>query len=560
MIEFTAPIIKKRVFEKIGLLDGDFKRGYGVEFDFCYRAKQEGFRLWVDDSNHFIHKGQCTINKHEGIIAYSSKANIELNHVMLNKYGYNWRNIMFEDMNIDPSFDMKISVYTTIYGDYAHLKPIPQQTIKANYYCITDNKELTCPGWETIVQEAPSQYTHPRMKAKYFKLFPWAVKHISDSDVSIYIDGSIEVKSNRFIEYCIKHLDDDFTLFRHPQRNCIYEEIEASKPLKKYQSENLVGQGNSYKKEHPANWGLWACGVMVRKQSDKIKKLMADWMNEINKWTYQDQISFPVVCKRNNFIPTSFPDNQYSNDYFNVIWHDDGVKEKPLKTPTVSVLMPIYNTPIEILKEAVESILKQTYKDLEVVVVVDCGTKEILSYLKSIDKVKVIENDTKNGVAYALNLGLQQCSGNLIVRMDGDDIADPTLIDKQVKFFQRHPHADVCGVQLKSFGAQTIVSRHPYKVTRNMAAKNDGCWFLNHPGVAYRKSVVMSVGGYDSSLKGLPEDYDLWCRLLNEGYVIYNQQEILINYRITHNKPSPPEWIPFLESRRNSLKTKMNRK
>ena len=562
VIEFTAPIIKKRVFEKIGLLDGDFKRGYGVEFDFCYRARENGFRLWVDDGNHFIHKGQATINKHEGIASYSHKANLELNHVMLNKYGFNWRNIVFEDVDIETNFNMKISVYTTIFGDYANLKPIPQQTVKADYYCVTDNQKTTCIGWNTVVVNFPPSTVHPRMRAKYYKLFPWEVRQISDSDISIFIDGSIEIKSNRFIEYCVKHLTEDLLLFRHPQRNCIYEEIEASKPLKKYQTENLIGQGDCYKKEHPRNWGLWACGVMVRKDTSKIRILMKEWMDEINAWTYQDQISFPVVCRRNAFIPASFPDNQYDNEYFNVIWHDDGVKELPSKKVSVSVLMPVYNIPIDILKQAIDSIIKQTFKDYEFVIVVDCGTKELLTYLKSIGdaRIKIIENSTKQGVAASLNLGLNSCIGSLIIRMDGDDIADATLIEKQVRFFERHPHADVCGVQIKSFGGKEIISRHPYKVTRNQAAKNDGCWFLNHPGVAYRKSVVMSVGGYDASLKGMPEDYDLWCRLLNEGYVIYNHQEILIHYRISNDKGSPPEWIPFLESRRNSLKTKMKRK
>lgn len=566
VIEFTAPIIKKHVFEKAGFWDELFARGYGVEFDYCYRARLQGFKIWVDDSTEFIHKGQGTISKHEGIVEYSSKANFELNHNMLKKYGSDWRGVVFKNINVKSDFNMNIVVYTTIYGDYASLKPVPFQTIKADYICITDNKDLKCQGWKTIVPDFPRKDMHPRLRAKYFKLYPWELPEIAKNDISIFIDGSIEIKTNTFIEYCIKHLSEDLLLFKHPQRTCIYQEVEASRPLEKYKQENLAGQAAFYSKFHPKNWGLWACGVMVRKHTDKLKKLMADWKHEIDKWTYQDQISFPVVCKLNNFIPAVFPDSQYNNQHFNIIWHDDNKPEPGTESNklSITVLMPVYKTPIDLLKMAVDSILKQTHNDFEFLIV-DDGNDDaelysvLYDYSQKDKRIKLLSVQHVS-ISHALNKGLENASGELIIRMDSDDYAYPDLIKKQLEFFRRHKTAAICGVQVEisKGGKITGKSTHNEVIDRNIAKSKSNCWFINHPGVAFKRDLALKLGGYPEVYNKKAEDYPLWCQFLLEGYHVFNLPDILIRYTMLEgsngsNMRNSRENIEWLQEWRKKL-------
>lgn len=113
-------------------------------------------------------------------------------------------------------------------------------------------------------------------------------------------------------------------LYKHPVRDCIYAEAKASYPLVKYNGEPIQEQIESYKAIYPEHGGLFACGVMVRKmRSPKMREVMAHWWWEQIKWSYQDQISFPVVCKLARFIPATFEESQVKNEIFKIHWHDD---------------------------------------------------------------------------------------------------------------------------------------------------------------------------------------------------------------------------------------------
>lgn len=87
VLEFTAPVINKKVFNKIGFFDELFAKGYGVDFDFCYRARKAGIRMYVDHKSSFYHWGHQTILKHEGIIQYKKEAEREMVSGLSHKYG-----------------------------------------------------------------------------------------------------------------------------------------------------------------------------------------------------------------------------------------------------------------------------------------------------------------------------------------------------------------------------------------------------------------------------------------------------------------------------------------
>ncbi len=232
----------------------------------------------------------------------------------------------------------------------------------------------------------------------------------------------------------------------------------------------------------------------------------------------------------------------------------------------ISVLMPVYATPLPWVKEAVQSIIDQDHRDFDFIIVDDNNEKgELTQYLYSLSEknccISIVRTSENKGIASALDFGLQFCKGDLIVRMDADDIAYPNLLSVHDDFFTKNPQCHICGIQiLLDNGQQTWHSKHPPIVTRSLAAYMDGTWFVNHPGVAYRREAIAFVGGYGPTPSYLAEDYALWIKFLLAGYDIYNHQEILMHYRV-HPKSfsfAPDRkaavWHEFLKTQKQLLR------
>jgi hypothetical protein len=336
-IEFTAPVIRRDVFETLGFFNETFSRGYGCDFDWALRMQGSGLKQYCDDKSFFYHIGQQTINHCGTLQTYEAQAKQELNSGMTLIYGENWKSMIKEKLQVfnEKPSKKRVAVYTTIFGDYNYLLPVLKQSVPADFYCITDNANIAhgntldqstgAERWKIIPVEYPSRDLCQRLRAKFFKLFPWEAYTLDQYDIMIYIDGSIGITSADFVKHCLDSLGQaDMALYSHPARDCIYDEAAASKPLIKYQHQNIDGQISFYNSIYPRHGGLYACGVMVRRiHSEAIRSLMGKWWWEIIKWTYQDQLSFPVVCKLSNFVPSLIAGNQVHNEYFKVFWHDD---------------------------------------------------------------------------------------------------------------------------------------------------------------------------------------------------------------------------------------------
>jgi len=245
-------------------------------------------------------------------------------------------------------------------------------------------------------------------------------------------------------------------------------------------------------------------------------------------------------------------------------------KEPDVKLPRVSVLMPTRDGDEAWIREAIDSISKQDYKgELEFVIVAhDCR----LSMGMYIDKLvsefdqdsntdnrlhtykKVFISDGKVTFSEALDIGVNECTCEIIVRMDHDDIAEPQLVSRLVNYLTKHPEISVCGVQVKFFGSKSIVTNHPQIVNRKLAFVLPNHWFVNHPGVAMRKESLLKVGGYGKVVQGYAEDYQLWCKFLKAGYVIANLPEVLMNYRTyKHERVRPEGYMAFLAKEKAQL-------
>ncbi len=204
-------------------------------------------------------------------------------------------------------------------------------------------------------------------------------------------------------------------------------------------------------------------------------------------------------------------------------------------TSKVSVIMSVYNAE-DYLLPSIESILNQTYKDFEFVIINDGskdGSEKIIKNYKD-PRIKLISRANK-GLTYSLNEGLKVAKGEFIARQDADDISELTRLQKEVEYLESHPsiglvgsnymHIDEAG---KSTGTVTNVFTHPDDLKMCLVLCNQ----YGHGSVMLRRSAFDKVGGikgYDSKV-GHVEDYELWVRLSRISEVA-NIEEPLYKWR-----------------------------
>lgn len=201
----------------------------------------------------------------------------------------------------------------------------------------------------------------------------------------------------------------------------------------------------------------------------------------------------------------------------------------------VSVLMATYNEPIEIAKKAIESILSQTYKKIEFIIVNDNPFNHELStlidvYAKRDSRVRILNNSTNLGLALSLNRGLEIAKGSYIARMDADDVALPSRIKDELNFLQKNSFDIV--------SSNMIYIDENDKVLRRLPDLPPSCWVsrllpyhscVYHPTVLIRSEVLKDVGGYRDFKTA--QDYDLWLRLSSRGYSFGVLNKYLLLYR-----------------------------
>lgn len=215
---------------------------------------------------------------------------------------------------------MRVAVYTAIAGGYDDLKPHPEIP-DVDFIAFTDGPPAD--GWEVRPIECQptedQRVEHPRDVAKFYKLFPHVA--LPDHDFTVWIDGSHEIQSETFVFDCMAAvMDAGIAVYEHPWRQCIYDEAVASLDLVKYQGLPITEQVDAYRAEgHPEKWGLYATGTMARANTPAVAALMADWWAEMGRWTYQDQLSLPVVCRRRDIRPDTFPCHQVFNNQWTAI-------------------------------------------------------------------------------------------------------------------------------------------------------------------------------------------------------------------------------------------------
>lgn len=210
-----------------------------------------------------------------------------------------------------------------------------------------------------------------------------------------------------------------------------------------------------------------------------------------------------------------------------------------------SVLMSVYakERPV-FLKAALYSMVKQTVRPMEIVLVCDGPLTDALETVlkdRELEKyLRLVRLEKNGGLGAALNEGLKHCSCEWVARMDSDDISVPNRCQLQLEYLQRHPEVDVLSgtvaeftgiAETEEYAKQTVISYKKVpeswpEVERYIKQRNP----MNHPCVMFRKSHVLAAGSYQPC--PLFEDYDLWVRMYLNGSIMANLDQVLLYMRV----------------------------
>ena len=205
--------------------------------------------------------------------------------------------------------------------------------------------------------------------------------------------------------------------------------------------------------------------------------------------------------------------------------------------PLVSVLIPVYNAGA-FINESIDSILNQTYKNLEIIIINDGSTDNSEDGIKSFkdNRIKYLKNEKNLKLIKTLNIGLQLCTGKYIARMDADDIAVPTRIEKQVAFMELNQDVVASGTYAQFFGSSSKTGIWMYPL-QNEDIKLRLLWgsSIIHPTAIFKNDIVKkySIQFQEEYLHA--EDMKFWIDLSQYGELA-NIPKVLLNYRIHSNQ------------------------
>lgn len=194
----------------------------------------------------------------------------------------------------------------------------------------------------------------------------------------------------------------------------------------------------------------------------------------------------------------------------------------------VSVIMPCFNDG-EYIEDSIKSVLNQTYKNIEIIIINDGSTDELTNKILAEQEWPNTKVLNTNGIkpAAARNYGIKESTGKYILPVDSDDLIDPTYIEKAVKILEDNPNIGVVYCRAELFGESSGLWDLPrYSLDKMLL---DNIVFVT---ALFYKEDWEKVGGFNTEMKNGMEDYDFWLSLLELGREIYQIDEILFKYRI----------------------------
>ena len=193
--------------------------------------------------------------------------------------------------------------------------------------------------------------------------------------------------------------------------------------------------------------------------------------------------------------------------------------------PTISVVIPVFKQS-EYLGQTIESVLSQTLKPHEIIII-DDGSPDDSFNVASSYPVKIIRQVNK-GLASARNTGIMNSTGDWLLFLDADDMLLENCIEKISEVIERNPDADIIAPSLKNFGIDnTSITLMVNPTLEDFKIANRIGYFS-----AIRRTKLLEVGGYNPKMTWGFEDYDIWFDLLKRGAKLITLPDILILYRV----------------------------
>jgi glycosyltransferase involved in cell wall biosynthesis len=207
----------------------------------------------------------------------------------------------------------------------------------------------------------------------------------------------------------------------------------------------------------------------------------------------------------------------------------------------ISVVMPAYNA-ATFISQAIESVLVQTWRNFELIVIDDGSTDntlEITEKFAAQDARVRVYTQSNLGFAPTLHRGIDLANNEWIFRMDADDLMRPNRMERQLAFIAEHPELAVASSLVRHIDSNNrVIGKDSsglltHEAVDRLVSANKLIGF-SHPAAAFRKSAVLAVGGYRKQFWPA-EDLDLWNRLVENGYKVLVQPEYLLDYRMHGN-------------------------
>lgn len=211
-------------------------------------------------------------------------------------------------------------------------------------------------------------------------------------------------------------------------------------------------------------------------------------------------------------------------------------KDKFMSLPRVTVLMAVYNDE-RYLREAIDSILGQTFNDFEFLIINDGSTDNCVQIIKSYNdpRICLVHNDGNLGLTVSLNKGLELAQGEFVARMDADDISRTERLERQIRFMDTNPTVGVCGSWVRCFTAEGSKTWKLPKKTEEIR-----CWQFHtvgvaHPSVMLRRKLFAENGLFYDPHCRYAQDYELWGRAIRH-MDFANIQAVLLDYRVSQDQ------------------------
>lgn len=325
----------------------------------------------------------------------------------INRELFNHSNESPED-TIEDIKNNKLLIYTAFTGDYDSLKEPEFIDENCDYVCFTDNPNLKSDTWKIIFMEESTLDNN--RKAKQYKVLPH--KYFPDYKYSFWLDGTFKIKGS-IREYIYKNIKANSPMLNviHTERDCIYEEYEASKIIPRYPRAVMEEQMENYKKEgFPKHYGLAVMGAIFRQHNNpEVINLMEAWWDEIIKYSNQDQLSFAYVAWKQDFHPSVSLLYYWDNEY----WAKEGEYHHKV----------VLQTPIT--SDNLRSKIGVQVNNMSIGDTIDLSKEELLLLINDIKGMNGYRIDTAGRIAFLNNEYSAMLSSNSLkltkpLRVAGD--------------------------------------------------------------------------------------------------------------------------------------------